>query len=175
MVIDEYGTVGYSQQEIIDYLRINPNFDITGLFLTNGQSYEKARIDLSLEESMPPIFDWEQRKYDFTVEEYHAVLQNVWLMPEKYELFDVHEWLRTKAQTPDQLQRINEELSLYEKFGIVGILKYLKYLKDIADENGIVWGVGRGSSCASYCLYLLGIHRVDSLKFGLDIKEFLRD
>jgi DNA polymerase III alpha subunit len=34
--------------------------------------------------------------------------------------------------------------------------------------------VGRGSSIASYVLYLLGVHRIDSYKFNLDIKEFLK-
>jgi DNA polymerase III alpha subunit len=41
-------------------------------------------------------------------------------------------------------------------------------------ENKIVWGVGRGSSVASYVLYLIGIHKINSLKYNLDINEFLR-
>jgi DNA polymerase III alpha subunit len=41
-------------------------------------------------------------------------------------------------------------------------------------DNNIVWGVGRGSSVSSYVLYLLGVHRVNSLYYDLDIHEFLR-
>jgi DNA polymerase III alpha subunit len=41
-------------------------------------------------------------------------------------------------------------------------------------ENKIVWGVGRGSSVASYVLYLIGVHRIDSIKYDLDIREFLK-
>jgi DNA polymerase III alpha subunit len=41
-------------------------------------------------------------------------------------------------------------------------------------KNKIVWGVGRGSSVASYVLFLIGIHKVNSLKYNLDIKEFLK-
>ena len=41
-------------------------------------------------------------------------------------------------------------------------------------ENKIVWGVGRGSSVASYVLYLLGIHKIDSIQYRLDWKEFIR-
>ena len=41
-------------------------------------------------------------------------------------------------------------------------------------ENRVIWGVGRGSSVASYVLYKLGIHRVDSMFYELDIDEFLR-
>jgi DNA polymerase III alpha subunit len=37
-----------------------------------------------------------------------------------------------------------------------------------------VWGVGRGSSVASYVLFLIGVHRIDSMKYNLDYKEFLR-
>ena len=41
-------------------------------------------------------------------------------------------------------------------------------------QNHIIWGVGRGSSVASYVLYKLGVHRIDSLYYNLDIGEFLR-
>jgi DNA polymerase III alpha subunit len=41
-------------------------------------------------------------------------------------------------------------------------------------QNNVVWGVGRGSSVASYVLYLLGVHKIDSLKYNLDIHEFLK-
>jgi DNA polymerase III alpha subunit len=54
------------------------------------------------------------------------------------------------------------------------LLFYLKYLVDAMRENKIVWGVGRGSSVASYVLYLIGVHRIDSIKYDLDIKEFLK-
>jgi DNA polymerase III alpha subunit len=38
----------------------------------------------------------------------------------------------------------------------------------------MIWGVGRGSSVASYVLYLLGVHRIDSMFYDLDPSEFLR-
>ena len=48
------------------------------------------------------------------------------------------------------------------------------YLVDHMRENNIVWGVGRGSSTASYVLFLIGIHKINSIQFGLDWREFLR-
>jgi DNA polymerase III alpha subunit len=57
---------------------------------------------------------------------------------------------------------------------MLDLLRYLKYLVDTMRSKNILWGVGRGSSVASYCLYLLGIHKVDSVKYDLDIKEFLK-
>ena len=41
-------------------------------------------------------------------------------------------------------------------------------------DNNIVWGVGRGSSVASYVLYLIGVHKIDSLYYDLDVTDFLR-
>jgi DNA polymerase III alpha subunit len=57
---------------------------------------------------------------------------------------------------------------------MIGLLKYIKYLVDTMREHKIVWGVGRGSSVASYALYLIGVHKIDSVKYGLDINEFLK-
>jgi DNA polymerase III alpha subunit len=48
------------------------------------------------------------------------------------------------------------------------------YLVDFMRENKIVWGVGRGSSVASYVLYLIGVHKIDSIQYDLDWTEFLR-
>ena len=45
---------------------------------------------------------------------------------------------------------------------------------DIMRKNNVVWGVGRGLSVASYVLYLIGVHKIDSLYYDLDIEEFLR-
>lgn len=54
------------------------------------------------------------------------------------------------------------------------LLRYMIYLVDYMRENKIVWGVGRGSSVASYVLYLIGIHKINSIHYDLDWKEFLR-
>jgi len=48
------------------------------------------------------------------------------------------------------------------------------YIVDMMRKNNLVWGVGRGSSVASYVLYLIGIHKIDSLKYNLNIEEFLK-
>jgi hypothetical protein len=48
------------------------------------------------------------------------------------------------------------------------------YLVDFMRENKIVWGVGRGSSVASYILYIIGVHKVNSIQYGLDFHEFMR-
>jgi DNA polymerase III alpha subunit len=70
---------------------------------------------------------------------------------------------------------VAEELVLFQDQNLFELLKYLKYLTDVIHKNRIVCGVGRGSSVASYVLYLLGVHRIDSMRYGLDIREFLRE
>jgi DNA polymerase III alpha subunit len=65
-------------------------------------------------------------------------------------------------------------LLLYQERDLFNLLRYLKYTIDTFRKNNIVWGVGRGSSVASYCLFLLGVHKIDSMYYDLDIAEFLR-
>jgi len=78
------------------------------------------------------------------------------------------------TKNEEEYQRVVTELELFYQYNMIDLLKYVKYLVDTMRKNNIVWGVGRGSSVASYCLYLLGIHKINSLKFNLDIKEFLK-
>lgn len=100
-------------------------------------------------------------------------LQN-WHMPESYQNLNIVEYLIDQTTTADEYQRVVYELTLYEERGMLIVLQFLKYLADVCAENKIVLGVGRGSSVASYCLYLLGIHKINSIKYDLDIKEFLK-
>jgi DNA polymerase III alpha subunit len=102
-----------------------------------------------------------------------ACLQN-WYMPDEYKEMDIIEYLLNATEDDIQYRRVLEELTLYKERGMLIVLKFLKHLVDTCNVNGIVLGVGRGSSVASYCLYLLGVHRIDSIKYELDIKEFLK-
>lgn len=103
-----------------------------------------------------------------------------WNMPEEYKSLNVELELDSRLQElghgPDSLQRqrVTTEYSMYKERNLIPVLQFLIYLVDVAKENNIVLGVGRGSSVASYILYLLGIHKVDSLAYNLDIKEFLK-
>jgi DNA polymerase III alpha subunit len=63
---------------------------------------------------------------------------------------------------------------MYQERDLFDLLRYLKYLVDVMNDNQVIWGVGRGSSVASYVLYKLGVHRIDSLHYDLDPAEFLR-
>ena len=109
-----------------------------------------------------------------SIEEFDGANQADWFMPDEYKRMDIEGFL--VYQCPKQnYDRLIKELELFRQHNMMDLLKYLKYLVDTMRENNIVWGVGRGSSVASYVLYLIGIHKIDSIKYGLDINEFLKE
>lgn len=101
-------------------------------------------------------------------------MTNEWRMPDTYKSIDVESWFANKIHTVEQAERVADELALYRDGGLYPLLRFLIYLVDLMREHKIVWGVGRGSSVSSYCLFLIGIHKIDSMKYNLEIKEFLK-
>jgi DNA polymerase III alpha subunit len=114
------------------------------------------------------------QKPQCSIEEYYNIRQQQWLIPQKYENFDIGQWIIDQCQTSVELDRVNQELQLFEQKQMFPVLRCLRYLIDVMREHNIVWGVGRGSSVASYVLFLLEVHRIDSVKYNLDWREFLR-
>lgn len=97
-------------------------------------------------------------------------------IPLHYKELDVEKYIHGKLveRDPDEIGRVEMELVMYKERGLYPILQLLVYIIDTMRQNNLVWGVGRGSSVASYLLYILGVHKVDSHKYELDIKEFLK-
>jgi len=95
-------------------------------------------------------------------------------MPEEYQKLDIAAWVLNQCKTQEELQRVGTELLLYQERDLFNLLRYMKYFVDTMRANNIVWGVGRGSSTASYVLYLIGVHRINSMYYDLPIEEFLR-
>ena len=111
--------------------------------------------------------------YNFSVEEYDASMQADWQMPDEYKSLDIEEFL-VNLCPKENYQRLIEELQEFRARNMLDLLRWLKYFVDTCSEKGVVWGVGRGSSVASYVLFLLGVHSIDSVKYNLDWQEFLR-
>ena len=98
-----------------------------------------------------------------------------WNMPDEYKKLDIRKHIESNYTLNNkQLNRVNLELDEFEQRNLTDLLRFLVYFIDTVRKNNIVYGVGRGSSIASYVLYLLKVHRIDSLKYNLDIKEFLK-
>lgn len=122
-----------------------------------------------------PVPDWQQQRFhSCSVPEFHAQQQKNWHMPDTYKDLDIAAHVLSLCKTPAELQRCGQELLLFQERDLFDLLRYLKYLVDVMTVNNITWGVGRGSSVASYVLYKLGVHRIDSLHYNLHIQEFLR-
>lgn len=111
---------------------------------------------------------------DISVPEFDARKQHTWFMPDEYREIDIAQHVLSLCHTQEQLQRVGEELLLFQEHGLFDLLRYLRYLVDVMEKNNVIWGVGRGSSVASYVLFLLGVHRIDSMFYDLDPREFLR-
>ena len=111
---------------------------------------------------------------NISVPDWDNVQQHNWHMPAEYHDMDIAEYVVAMCDTTEKLQRVGHELLLYQERGLFDLLRYLKYLVDVMQDNHVIWGVGRGSSVASYVLYLLGVHRIDSMYYDLDVGEFLR-
>ncbi len=105
---------------------------------------------------------------------FHEENTNKWNIPDQYLNIDVEQYLLERCTNDQEVERVLEELKEFNKRGLGIVLNLMIYLVDHFKENDIVWGVGRGSSAASYCLYLIGINRVNSLEYELDIKEFFK-
>ena len=95
-------------------------------------------------------------------------------MPQKYYELNVLEWLLNRCQTDIEKKRVEQEYLLFEKKKFIKVLQFLIYFIDTLRANNVVWGVGRGSSVASFCLFLIGVHKINPMLYDLDIKEFLR-
>jgi DNA polymerase III alpha subunit len=96
-----------------------------------------------------------------------------WFIPKEYKNIDIEKFLIDRCPE-ENLDRLSMEMDLYRKHEMISVLRAMKYIVDTLRENHIVWGVGRGSSVASYVLFLLGVHKVDSVKYKLPITEFFK-
>jgi hypothetical protein len=111
---------------------------------------------------------------DRSVPEFHLTNQLAWHMPDEYKQVDIAAHILGLCKSEAELQRCGQELLLYQERDLFNLLRYLRYLVDVMISNRVIWGVGRGSSVASYVLYKLGVHRIDSMYYNLDVREFLR-
>lgn len=166
MRIDEYGQPVLNERDVMDLYMRDPERTVQRCLV----DFE-PRNDLDID-AAPQLQRWMQET--LSVAEYDARNQTIWHMPTEYQQLDIAEWVLSQCATDEQLQRAGMELLLYLERDAFPLLCYLKYLVDTMRQHNIVWGVGRGSSVSSYVLYLIEVHRIDSLYYDLDIHEFLK-
>ena len=157
MIKNKFGEIVYNIEDVVNLMMSEQN--VSGITVDNT---------VKLDDVMP------ETDISLSVDEYDLMNQHNWLMPEEYKQIDIAQHVIDCCKTDAEIQRAGEELLMFQQRNLFNLLKYLKYLVDTMKENNIIWGVGRGSSVASYVLYLLGVHRVDSMYYDLDPAEFLR-
>jgi DNA polymerase III alpha subunit len=177
MNYDEYGQCWTTTDELFDLLYQDPTLDLARFNV--DQSSEAARslfqYNNAVKNTYAPFPELKiLSKSPETVEEFDRIQQSHWYMPQEYKDMDIAKHILDLCKTQEELQRVGEELLLYADRDLLDLLKYLKYFVDTMRANNVVWGLGRGSSVASYVLYLLGVHRINSMYYDLDIKEFLK-
>jgi DNA polymerase III alpha subunit len=157
MIKNKFGEIVYNIEDVVDLMMSEQN--VSGITVDDT---------VKLDDVMP------ETDISLSVDEYDLMNQHNWLMPEEYKQIDIAQHVIDCCKTDTEIQRAGEELLMFQQRNLFNLLKYLRYLVDTMKTNNIIWGVGRGSSVASYVLYLLGVHRVDSMYYDLDPKEFLR-
>lgn len=168
MNIDQFGNVYRNSREIIDLLYDNPEIDFSNVNITDKDELEKFINSVRACDTNTKLPN------QFISDKTDLNRQSNWFIPEEYQTLDIEALLLGLCQTDLELQRVQEELELFKQHNFLPVLKTLKYLIDTFRKNNVLWGVGRGSSVASYCLFLLGVHKINSIQYQLDIKEFIK-
>ena len=157
MIKNKFGEIVYNIEDVVD-------------LIMKQQTTAGITVDgtVQLKDTSP------ESDVSLSVDEYDLLNQRNWLMPEEYKQLDIAQHIIDLCKTDAEIQRAGQELLMFQERNLFNLLKYLKYLVDTMRSNNIIWGVGRGSSVASYVLYLLGVHKIDSMYYDLDPGEFLR-
>jgi DNA polymerase III alpha subunit len=168
MRLDKYSNPVFSEQDLFDALYKGQTLS-SEIFVESNDEIKSLEATAELK-FWKPLDD-----YDISLEEYDSSLQTDWNMPDEYKTLDIEAWLYEQIPPWDpQHTRVAEELEAYKARNMLDLLRWLKYFVDTCSKENIVWGLGRGSSVASYVLFLIGVHSIDSIKYNLDWQEFLR-
>jgi DNA polymerase III alpha subunit len=172
MNYDQFGQAYTTSTELCKILYQQPDIDISKFQLKDWDEYNNSvKVTYA---NLPLVMEYHPYPPDYDIDSFHQTKQSLWCMPEEYIKLDIAKWLLDKCRTQEELQRVGKELLLYQERNLFDLLRQLKYVVDTWRTNNIVWGVGRGSSVASYVLYLIGVHRINSMYYDLDVEEFLR-
>ena len=165
---DKYGQQVYTEQDICDIFLTDPSKQIKQMLVETQIEFD-PNLDIV---DVPKLKEY--KELNISVEAFDELNQSNWHMPIEYQNFDIAKYVLDKCTTEAELQRAGDELLKFQERNMFQLLRYLKYLVDTMRKNNIVWGVGRGSSVASFVLFLLEVHRINSLYYDLSIDEFLK-
>lgn len=165
---DQFNNPVFSSQDLFNLIYQGKSKVLPGL-MVDADSETKQLETLGYFKFTEPY----PEDLEITQVEYDAICQQSWNMPDEYKQMDIEEFL-VNVCPKEHYQRLIDELEEYRARNMLDLLRWLKYFVDTCRTNDILWGVGRGSSVASYVLFLIGVHKIDSIKYNLDWQDFLR-
>lgn len=171
MKFDAYGIPHLSCEDICHLLYKNPNTAIDQIDVDDPDQFNDAVTHYYAEF---PILKKYVQSSDISIEDFDRSNLNDWYMPSEYKELDIASYVINLCTNELELNRVGEELLLFQERNLFDLLRFLKYMVDTFKSNDVVYGIGRGSSVSSYVLYLLGVHRINSIAYDLDIREFLK-
>jgi len=103
-----------------------------------------------------------------------------WATPPEYARIDIDrlciDALTDMGLIDDEtyVGRLTDELDIIQEKDMGDFFRCLVWITDTMRVNDVVWGLGRGSSCASLVLYLIGVNKVDPVKYDINMVEFYK-
>ena len=169
MHLDKYSNPVFNEQDLFNAMYNGYTFSVDDTMIV-----ERTEAVKELEKQIGFKF-LEPYETHFEVSDYDSACQSNWNMPDEYKVLDIEQWLYDQSPPWDpEATRLQEELAEFKERNMLDLLRWLKYFVDTCRSNKITWGVGRGSSVASYVLFLIGVHKINPIKNNLDWREFLR-
>jgi DNA polymerase III alpha subunit len=169
MIKDIYGQLIFSDNDLVELYLSNPDITFSRPIIVDKEIVFPPELELT---NIPKTVNYIET--ELSVDNFDINSQNIWHMPDEYKQLDIAQFVLSQCQNDEELQRAGQELLLYQERNMFVLLQYLKYLVDTMRDNNIVWGVGRGSCVSSFVLFLIGVHKINSLFYQLDIDEFLK-
>lgn len=171
MIIDEYGNPYYTEEESVELLYSNKNLDVETLLMEDPEKFNTSNQETYSD--YPSIQKYLRPTVPVNV--FHKHRSSHWFMPEEYVMFDIESYLLDQCDNEVEIGRMTEELSLFEQMDNFHILRFAKFFVDTLKKNNKVWGIGRGSSTASFALYKIGLHSINPIEWDIPITEFIKD
>ena len=102
-----------------------------------------------------------------------------WNIPDEFKTLDWVEYVlirfsETGLTGPQYETRLNDEIALVVARQMEPFFRAIIYVVETMREANLLLGVGRGSACASFLLFLIGVHRVDPVQYEIPMEEFFK-
>lgn len=168
MFTDKFGQIVLNEQDLLDLYYKNPDINFKTSLVDKEINFDSI-LGLT---NVPKLVTYCEQECE--VKDFDDKNLSNYLMPESYKQLDIAKFVLEQCKSDAELQRAGQELLLFQERDMFPLLQYLKYFVDTMRKHNIVWGVGRGSSVSSFVLYLIGVHKINSLYYDLSIDEFIK-